>query len=109
MDLWKWHGGAPAAIKTEIHALVFVVNDAHLAIATHMVDMHPAIEMQDNAGIQRKHGAAHRGSDHGSDDGDDGDDDGLPNRKRRRNDDAWHRVRRKRLRHGFCEETQWRM
>ena len=76
--------GALAAIKNEIPALVFVVNDTHLAIAKYMVDMHLVIEMQDNAEIQRKHGAAHRGSDHGSDDGDDGYDDDVPNRKRRR-------------------------
>ena len=75
--------GALAAIKNEIPALVFVVNDTHLAIATYMVDMHLAIEMQANAEIQRKHGAAHRGSDHGSDDGDDGYDDDVPNRKRK--------------------------
>ena len=86
--------GALAAIKNEIHAFVFVVNGTHLASAKYVVDMHLAIEMQDNAEIQRKHGAAHRGSDHGSVDGDDGYDDGVPNRKRRRDDDAWHRVLR---------------
>ena len=94
--LWTFGNGmgALAAIKNEIPALVFVVNDTHLAIAKYMVDMHLAIEMQDNAEIQRKHGAAHRGSDHGSDDGDDGYDDDVPNRKRRRHDDAWHVLHR---------------
>ena len=76
--------GALTAIKHAIPALVFVRTHRHLAIATYMVDMHLAIEMQDNAEIQPKHGAAHCGSDHGSDDGDDGYDDDVPNRKRRR-------------------------
>ena len=42
-----------------------VVNDAHLALAKYMVDLHFAIEMQDNPGIQRNIGAAHRSLDHG--------------------------------------------
>ena len=84
--------GALAAIKNQLPASVFVVNDTQLTIATYMVDMHLAIEMQDNAEIQRKHSAAHRGSDHGSDGGDNGHDDGVPHRKGRRDDDARHRV-----------------
>ena len=59
--------------------------------------MTPTLRLQDNAEIQRKHGAAHRGSDHGSDDGDDGYDDDVPNRKKTRFDDAWHRVLRTKI------------
>ena len=94
--LWTFGNGigALATIKNDIPASVFVDNDPHLAIAKYIVDLHLAIEMQDNAEIQRKIGAAQRGSDHGSDDGDDGYDDDVPTRKRRRDDDAWHKVRR---------------
>ena len=59
-----------------------------------MVDLNLAIEMQDNAEIQRKIGAAQRGSDHGSDDGDDGYGDDVPTRKRRRDGVDWHEVHR---------------
>ena len=73
--------GALAAIKGEIPALVFVVNDNHLAIAKYMVDLHIAMDMQDNPDIQSKIGAAHRGSDHVSEDSDDEYDDDVPKRK----------------------------
>ena len=45
-----------------------------------MVDLHLANEMQDNPGIQRKIGAAHRSSDHESGDGDDEYDGDAPKR-----------------------------
>ena len=83
MGFGKWHG-APAAINDEIHAFVFVVNDNHLAIAKYMVDLHIAMDMQDNPDIQSKIGAAHRGSDHVSEDSDDEHDDDVPKRKAKR-------------------------
>ncbi len=60
MDVWGWHG-ALAAIKHAIPTVLFVRNHHHLAIATYMVDMRLATEMQANAGIQRKKHDAYDG------------------------------------------------
>ena len=89
--LWTFGNGmgALATIKHDIPALVFVDNDPHLEIATYIVDLHLAIEMQDNAEIQRKIGAAQRGSDHGSDDGDDGYDDAVSKRESKEDEELW--------------------
>ena len=59
-------GGALAIKRNEIPALVFVAKDPHRAIATYAVDVHLAIEMQDDSEIQRGIAAAHRSSDPGS-------------------------------------------
>ena len=54
--LWTFGNGmgALAAIEHEIPTLVFVFNDPHLAIAEYMVDRRLAIDMQANAGKERK-------------------------------------------------------
>ena len=71
---------ARAATEDDIPALVSVVSDPDLAIATWVVHLHLAIEMQDSSEIQRNIGAAHRSSDHGSDVGD-GEHDGVVQQK----------------------------